>query len=74
MKLGELFEVMMPYQVVIIECEVDSLIGKSVVYKKGCKKDLLIDQEYQKLCELHVNTVLTDNEWGITIIVDDKED
>ena len=38
MKLGELLEVMMPYQVVIIECEVDSLIGKSVVEKKVCKK------------------------------------
>ena len=45
MKLGELLEVMMPYQVVIIECEVDSLIGKSVVEKRVCKKDLLIDPE-----------------------------
>lgn len=73
MKLGELLEVMMPYQVVIIECEVDSVIGKSVVEKRYCKKDLLIDPEYNKLCGLNVNTVLT-GDAGINIIVDDKED
>lgn len=71
MKLGELLEVMMPYQVVIIECEVDSLIGKSVVEKKTCKKDLLTDPGFNKLCTLNVNTVLT-GDGGINIVVDDK--